>query len=106
MCFTETRDNTTLDAILAKWKPAQLPFRSAGLTERELKLIEKLAEASQHLDNIYWRQNDPDSVHLYRTAADPKLQRLLLINGCRWDLLNENRPFEGDQPMPSGHALY
>ena len=106
MCLAETRTNSTLDAILAKWKPVQMPFRAAGLNARELKLIGKLAEAAQYLDNIYWRQSDPESAHLYRTAPDPKLQRLLLINGCRWDLLNENRPFAGDQPVPSGRALY
>jgi hypothetical protein len=106
MCLAETRTNSTLDAILAKWKPVQMPFPSAGLTARDLKLIGKLVEAAQYLDNIFWRQSDPESLHLYRTAPDPKLRQLLLINGCRWDLLNENRPFTGDQPMPSGHALY
>jgi hypothetical protein len=68
MCLAETRTNSTLDAILAKWKPVQMPFRSAGLNARELKLIGKLAEAAQYLDNIYWRQSDPESSHLYRTA--------------------------------------
>jgi len=106
MCFAETRANRTLDTILNQWKPVQMPFPSVGLTGRELTLIGNLVEAAQYLDNIYWRQSDPEGLHLYRTTPDPKLQRLILINGCRWDLLNENRPFAGDQPMPPGRALY
>jgi hypothetical protein len=29
-----------------------------------------------------------------------------MIMGSRWDLLDENRPFTGDEPMPPGHELY
>jgi len=45
-------------------------------------------------------------LRLLKTTADPSVKRLLLINGCRWDLLDENRPFVGSEPMPPGHALY
>jgi hypothetical protein len=38
-----------------------------------------------------------------RTAA---LRRLLWINGSHYDLLDENRPFVGKEPMPPGRALY
>jgi hypothetical protein len=69
-------------------------------------MIEKLVEASRYLDDVFWRQSDPEGLRLYRSASDPALKRLLMINGCRWDLLNENRPFVGGQPMPPGHALY
>ena len=29
-----------------------------------------------------------------------------MIMGGRWDLLDENRPFAGGEPMPPGHELY
>ncbi len=106
MCLAETRDNPTLDAILAKWKPVQMSFSARGLSAAELTLIGNLVEAAQHLDSIFWRQSDPEGLHLYRKASDPKLQRLILINGCRRDLLNENRPFTGDQPRAPGAAFY
>src|SRR5207237_9518181 len=35
-----------------------------------------------------------------------KTRHYLFINGSRWDLVNENEPFVGRQPMPPGHALY
>src|SRR5581483_2871966 len=81
-------------------------FNPAGLSARERQLVEKLVEASRYLDDIYWRQSDPEGLALYKSTPDPKLKRLLMINGSRWDLLDENRPFVGTEPMPPGHALY
>ena len=95
-----------LDRILAKWRPVEMPFHTAGLTAREQQLVRKLAEASSYLDRIYWRQSDPAALELYETTRDPKLKRLLLINGSRFDLLNENRPFVDTEPWPPGGALY
>jgi hypothetical protein len=106
MCMAEIGAGSTLDTILAKWKPVKMPFHSGGLSARERQMVDKLVAASQYLDDIYWRQSDPQGLQLYKTTSDPKLKRLLLINGCRWDLLNENKPFVGDEPMPPGHALY
>ncbi len=105
MCLAESGSSAT-DAILAKWQPLQMPYRSTGLSARERQMVEKLVEASGYLDDIFWRQSDPEGLRLYRTTPDPVLKRLLMINGCRWDLLNENRPFTGGEPMPPGHALY
>src|SRR5690349_14009454 len=95
-----------LDERLAKWKPVQMPFQAKGLSARERQMVDKLVESAQQLDDIYWRQSDPEGLELYKTTSDPKLKRLLMINGCRWDLLDENRPFVGSEPMPPGHALY
>jgi hypothetical protein len=42
-----------------------------------------------------------------RNAPDTSaLRRLLWINGSRYDLLDENRPFVGKRPAPPGRALY
>jgi hypothetical protein len=105
MCLAGTGTSAT-DTILAKWQPLQMPYHSAGLSARERQTIEKLVEASRYLDDVFWRQSDPEGLRLYKTTSDPVLKRLLMINGCRWDLLNENRPFVGDEPMPAGHSLY
>ncbi len=105
MCLATTGTAAT-DQILAKWQALRMPYHSAALTARERQMIDKLVEASRNLDNIFWRQSDPGGLRLYQTSSDPVLKRLLMINGCRWDLLNENRPFTGSQPMPPGHSLY
>ncbi len=97
---------------LAKWKPVPMPFRSEGLSPRERSLVDKLVDACRDLENIYWRQSDPDDIALYNTLVrsaqekDRQLARLLWINGGRYDLLDENRPFLGAGPTPPGRALF
>ena len=101
-----------LDQRLAKFRVVQMPFRSAGLSVRERKLVAKLVQACQSLEQIYWRQSDPEGLALYQSLAssshtqDKKLRRYLRINGARFDLVDENKPFVGTEPMPPGRALY
>jgi hypothetical protein len=95
-----------LDQRLARWQPVKMPFNASGLGARERQMVEKLVEASQYLDDTFWRQSDPEGLALYKSTNDPKLRRLLLINGGRFDLIDENHPFVGTEPMPPGRALY
>jgi hypothetical protein len=101
-----------LDARLARFKPVKMPFNAAGLTARERQMIDQLVIALRQLENMFWRQSDPDGLALYKSLekVDAPLARntrhYLWINGSRWDLVNENEPFVGKQPMPPGHALY
>ncbi len=97
---------------LAKYRRVTMPFRMDGLSAREVSLVRKLVEASQHLENIYWRQSDPESLKLYlsldgkTSQADMALRRFVMINGSRFDLIDHNKPFVGTELMPPGRALY
>ena len=101
-----------LDQRLAKFRVVQMPYRSAGLTARERQMVAKLVEACQSLERIYWRQSDPEGLALYQSlvssshASDKKLLRFLRINGSRFDLVDENKPFVGTEPMPPGRGLF
>ncbi len=95
-----------LDARLAHFRQVQMPFAGDRLAAKERRMIEKLVEACQHLEVVFWQQSDPDGLALYRSSTDPKLRRLLMINGGRWDFIDEHKPFAGSDPMPPGHALY
>ena len=101
-----------LDSKLAKWRRTRMPYGSAKLSQREQLMIQKLVTACQYIDAIYWRQSDPDGLTRYKqlegsqNARDQKIVRLLQVNGSRWDLLDNNQPFVGDEKMPPGHALY
>lgn len=101
-----------LDQRLAKWRVVRMAFHSAGLNPREIRMVDKLVDACQQLEPIYWRQSDPDGLALYQSLdgrtspRDVKVRRLLMINGSRFDLLDDNRPFIGTEPMPLGHGLY
>jgi hypothetical protein len=95
-----------LDALLAKWKLTQMPFQSTGLDAKEKQVVDKLVEASRWLEGIYWEQGDPDGLRLYQSTQDPRIQRLIMINGSRYSLLDENRPFLDAPPMPPGRNLF
>jgi hypothetical protein len=101
-----------LDARLAKWKRVEMPFTTEGFTAREKRLVTELVAACRDLENIYWRQSDPADIELYKSLgksndpADQSLRRFLWINGSRYDLLEENKPFIGSEPMPPGRALF
>ena len=58
------------------------------------------------MEAIYWQQSDPEGLALYNSTKDPDLKRLLAINGCRWDLIDANKPFAASKPIPPGRNLY
>ncbi len=90
---------------LAKWKRVDMPL-PAGLSAREIQMVNKLVDACRLLDDVFWRQSDRKGLDLYKSTTDQELKRLLMIMGSRWDLLDDNRPFVGNEPMPPGHDLY
>ena len=79
-----------LAAQVAKFQRVQMPFDSAKLSPRERELVGKLVEACQFLEDIYWRQSDPEGLALYRALEgstaprDVLLRRFLIINGSRF----------------------
>jgi len=97
---------------LAKFKKVHMPYDSSELTDREKQMVDKLVDASGLLDCIYWRQSDPDGLKLYLGLAgktDPQdvmLREYLKINGGRFDLIDDNRPFVGTAPMPPGRGFF
>jgi hypothetical protein len=101
-----------LDRRLERFKPVEMPFNRAGLSEREQKLVEKLVDAANRIEQIYWRQSDPEGLKLYvqLEKSDDLLDRTVLrfmkINGSRYDLVDELRPFVGKEAAPPGRGLY
>src|SRR6266478_4260001 len=101
-----------LDKRLAKFRRVRMPFSRAGLTVREQQLVKKLVEACGYLESIYWRQSDPDGLALYQSLEsstsprDVKLRTYLKLNASRFDLIDENKPFVGTDPMPPGRGFY
>jgi hypothetical protein len=97
---------------VAKFKLVHMPFNSKGLSAREIRMVKKLVDASGLLDCIYWRQSDPEGLKLYLAllnSSDPQealLRRYLKINGSRFDLIEDDEPFVGTEPMPIGRGFY
>ena len=101
-----------LSQRVAKFRRVQMPFRTTSLSAREIQLVHKLVEASGYLESIYWRQSDPEALALYQSLAsgksprDAQLRRYLWINASRFDLIDENKPFVGTEPISPGHGFY
>ena len=97
---------------LARFKEVQMPFHSEGLSAREKQLVLKLVDASRYLEDICWRQVDPEGLELHKSLEgssnpqDVELRRYLWINGSRFDLLENNQPFVGSTPKSPGAGFY
>ena len=101
-----------LPVQLAKFRQVHMAFDAQALSGRERQLVEKLVEASRYLGEVYWEQSDPGALVIYRdlksdhSPAAEQLRRFLRINGSRYSLIQENRPFIGTTPMPPGRNLF
>ncbi len=81
---------TDIAQRLARWKPVEMPYHAETLNARERQEVDKLVAAAHEMEAIYWQQSDPEALKLYQTTKDANLKRLLLINGARFDLIDEN----------------
>jgi hypothetical protein len=99
-----------LSKRLARFRSVDMPMRT-DLSVNERKMVDKLVEACQYLESIYWRQIDPEALALYKSLEDSKvprdvqLRRYLWINASRFDLIDENKPFVGREPMSPGRGF-
>jgi len=91
---------------VATWKSVTVPYNKAGLTGRERQMVAKLADACRLMDQLYWHQSDLGGYMMYHTTQSAVLAKLFSINGSRWDLVDENFPFIGEQPLVPGHEIY
>ncbi len=91
---------------LAKWLPVKMPFDAQDYTPRQRQMVDQLVEGCRQLDDIFWRQSDPDGLQLLKSTPPGPLHRLLMIQGGRFDLLAHNQPFTGSESMSPGHGLY
>jgi hypothetical protein len=97
---------------LGKFRSVEMPLRKLDLTPDERKMVDKLVTACQFLEGVFWRQMDPEALSWYQSLAgstnarDIQLRRYLWINASRFDLIDNNRPFVGNDPMPPGRGFY
>jgi hypothetical protein len=89
-----------------RWKQVPMPYSRGGLNAREQQMIAKLADACHLLDQLYLHQSDLGGYMMYHTTQNPDILRLFQINGSRWDLVDRNSPFSGEEPLIPGHEIY
>ena len=100
-----------IEQRLAKFRPVEMPFTYNGLSTREQREVRELVAACQDLEQIYWRQINPDDIALFKETANAKdartkaFHRYLWINGSHWDQIEEGKPFYGTAPEPPGRNV-
>ena len=78
-----------------------------SLSERQKQMIPLLIEASQIMDDLFWKQAYGDKEALLSSIEDPAARRFADINYGPWDRLAEDQPFvEGAGPKPLGARFY
>jgi hypothetical protein len=104
-------------ARLAQLPRTVIDYDRSLLSENERQVVAKLIEASQLIDEIYWRQvseHNPDwRAKLYAQASAPGATPLdragydyFLANKGPWDRLKEDEPFVGTMKKPEGAGFY
>jgi Peptidase family M49 len=111
-CVVREPINGDIAEHVARFKLVSMPFSVVGLTANEQKMAYKLVDAAKLLDTVYWQQSDPKGYALLKALSgcnqvqNKKISRFLVINGSRYNLLENNKPFIGTDPYPPGRALY
>ncbi|UNK50742.1 Zn-dependent hydrolase [Lysobacter sp. S4-A87] len=89
---------------------ALVPLKAelSGFDDAGKRMIAKLVQASEVMNDIYWKQSwDGDRAALLARAPDAATRELVEVNFGPWDRLNEDSPIiEGVGPRPPGGPFY
>ena len=97
---------------LAKYATVKLDFDRSILSDSQIQVLEKLVEASNYIDQIFWHQADHYALAIRKElekSADPidaDYLRFMNINYCQYDRQDGNKPFIGTREKPKGAGFY
>ncbi len=93
--------------LLSKYIPFTLKTDLTKLSESEKKLITKLIEAGQIMNELFWYESYGSRNELLSKIDDKPTQIFADINYGPWDRLNGNKPFvDGVGEKPLGANYY
>src|SRR5688572_23895646 len=89
---------------------AVVPLKAdlSGFDDAGKRMIAKLVQASEVMNDIYWKQSwDGDRAALLARAPDAATRELVEVNFGPWDRLNEDTPIiDGVEARPPGGPFY
>lgn len=98
---TEGRNEYVMQRI-GIYAPVELTADLSALSDNQRALIAKLIEASEIMDDLFWKQAYGDKDALLNSLQDENTRRFAEINYGPWDRLAGDRPFVdgiGDKPL-------
>ncbi len=102
--FTPT---TAIDSLVKKYTPFTLTTDVSKLSDNEKKMIPKLIEIAQIMDELFWFEAYGNKQEFIRGLSSDKEKAFGLINYGPWDRLGSNAPWkEGVQAKPLGANYY
>jgi hypothetical protein len=78
------------------------------LSDEQRQMIALLIDASQIMDDLFWRQSFGDDYEVWLDSiADERTRRFAELNYGPWDALDDDKPFmDGFGPKPLGAQFY
>jgi hypothetical protein len=92
---------------LKAYESVKLTTNLNQLSPSDRKILPLLIQASQIMDELYWKQTYPQRDSLVATVKDERARDFIRINYGPWDRLNNNKPFiSGVSAKPKGAGFY
>ncbi|MBT8230735.1 MAG: Zn-dependent hydrolase, partial [Bacteroidia bacterium] len=105
--FDQIYSRDSLNPLLTKYTPFTLTTDMSKLSENEKKLIGKLIEAGEIIEDLFWYESYGDKDELLNSIKDEDLKTFTKINYGPWDRLDGNTSFiDGMDAKPEGANFY
>lgn len=89
------------------YTPYQLKTDLSHLSDDQKKMVSLLIDASEIMDNLFWRQAFPGNKESLLSSVEGDVRDFTAINYGPWDRLNNNKPFlTGFEEKPEGANFY
>jgi len=112
MLHSQTVPPEVIDKYLTQYSPYEMRFDASGFNAKEKMLLQKLLQAADYLDALYWNQTSKYGMHLRDSLTMDngeqamKLLTLVKRNGGPFELLTDYATFIGDQKYYAGDEFY
>ena len=104
---TETVEEQPAPKMSDKYAEYTLTADISHLSDNEKQMLPLLFEASDIMEELYWKENWGDKDALMAQITDPDIQKMAKICYGPWDGLNANASFvEGIGAKPAGAQFY
>jgi len=99
--------NSSLDSLLHKYTPFTLNADLSHLSDNQKKLISKLIDAGEIIEELFWYEAIGDKEEFLAGITDPSLRAFARINYGPYDRLDGNKSFiDGYDKKPLGANFY